>query len=330
MYRKTFIAEFGILYIISMSYIYLITNKVNGKQYVGQHHYDGEGMDVSYKGSGVLLRQAYKKYGVENFTMEVIEYCSDASLDSLEVKYISDYNTKTPNGYNLTDGGGGCKGKKYTDEQIENMRIAQNRPEVRAKHREWATGRVQSEDAKKKLSDKAKERYKNPEKRKEIAEHLNRIRPKSPKEKIFICPLKLAYLNSKRPLLQELADVFDCDKRIVKKRAEKYGIKLNLRNGWDGKKHTEEYKNKMSKRMTGRVVSEETKEKLSLSHSGKSVEKLRKPIKQIDIKTNEIIKVWDGITIAANELKISNSSISTCLSGKYKTAGGYRWEYVQK
>lgn len=310
-----------------MSYIYLITNKVNGKQYVGQHHYDGEGMDASYKGSGVLLKQAYKKYGVENFTMEVIEYCSDASLDYLEVKYISDYNTKTPNGYNLTDGGGGCKGKTYTLEQKENMKKAQNRPEVKAKKSEWATGRVQSEDAKKKMSDKAKERYKNPEKRKEIAEHLNRIRPKNPKEKIFICPLKLAYLNSKRPLLQELADVFGCDYRIVKKRAEKYGIKLNLRNGWDGKKHTEEYKQKMSEMMTGRILSEETKEKLSLSHRGKSVEKLRKPIKQIDIKTNEIIKVWDSITNAASQLKIKQSSISTCLSGKYRTAGGYRWEY---
>lgn len=251
-----------------MSYIYLITNKVNGKQYVGQHHYDGEGMDASYKGSGVLLKQAYKKYGVENFTMEIIEYCSDFYLDSLEVKYISDYNTKTPNGYNLTDGGGGCAGKKYTDEQIENMRIAQNRPEVKAKKSEWATGRVKSEDAKKKMSKKAKERYKNPEKRKEIAEHLKRVRPKIRKERIFICPLKLAYLNSKRPLLMELAKSFECDYRIVKRRAEKYGIKLNIRPAWEGKKHTEEYKQKISEMMTGRIVSEETRKKLSEARKG--------------------------------------------------------------
>lgn len=310
-----------------MSYIYLITNRVNGKRYIGQHHYDGEGIDISYKGSGKLLKQAYEKYGTENFTMEVLEFCSDASLDSLEVKYITEYNTKTPNGYNITDGGGGCAGRKYTDEQIENMRIAQNRPEVKAKKREWATGRVQSDEAKKKVSEKAKERYKNPEKRKEITEHLNRIRPKSQKERIFICPLKLAYLNSKRPLLLELAKAFECDYRIVKRRAEKYGIKLNIRPAWEGKKHTEEYKQKISEFMTGRIVSEETKEKLSLSHSGKSVEKLRKPIKQIAVNTNEIIKVWDGITIAANELKISQSTISSCLSGKRKTAGGYRWEY---
>lgn len=231
-----------------MSYIYLVTNRINGKQYVGQHHYDGEGIDNSYKGSGVLLRQAYKKYGVENFTIEVIEYCSDASLDYLEVKYISVYNTKIPNGYNLTDGGGGCVGKKYTDEQIENMRIAQNKPELKAKKRELMTGRVKSEDTKKKMSDKAKERYKNPEKRKEITEHLNRIRSKSHKERIFICPLKLAYLNKQNKYLYELEEEFKCDKRIIKRRADKYGIKLKPRHPFSGRKHSDETKKIMSEK----------------------------------------------------------------------------------
>lgn len=324
-------------------------------------------MDVLYKGSGVLLKKAYRKYGCENFTIEVIEFCADASLDSLEVKYITEYNTKTPNGYNITDGGRGCAGKKWTDEQRENMRIAQNRPELKAKRSEQMTGRAISEDAKKKLSDKAKERYKNPEKRKEIAEHLNRIRPKSPKEKIFICPLKLAYLNSKRPLLQELADAFDCDKRIVKKRAEKYGIKLNLRNGWDGKKHTAEYKQKMSEVMTGRIVSEETRKKLSEAMKGREPKPMseetrqklsnslkgrvfsdewkqrlsasltgkpkiseRKPVRQIDKTTNETIAEWSCIKDAANTLGIAHADISKCCKGKAKTCGGYKWEYINE
>lgn len=312
-----------------MSYIYLVTNRINGKQYVGQHHYDGEGMDASYKGSGVLLRQAYKKYGVENFTIEVIEYCSDSCLDSLEVKYISDYNTKTPNGYNLTDGGGGCVGKKYTDEQIENMRIAQNRPEVKAKKSELATGRVKSEDTKKKLSDKAKERYKNEEYHEKIKEHLREIQPLTHKERIFICPLKLAYLNTKNLLLSELGDEFGCDFRIVKRRAEKYGIELNPRHPWTGRKHTEEHKKMMSERMKNHVVTEETRKKLSLSKIGKSNEKTRKQILQINKETDEVIKVWDGVILASKELKIHQSSISSCLSGNYKTAGGYKWKYKE-
>ena len=42
-------------------YIYLITNKINGKQYIGQHY--GE-LEDSYFGSGVLITKAIEKYGI--------------------------------------------------------------------------------------------------------------------------------------------------------------------------------------------------------------------------------------------------------------------------
>lgn len=88
-----------------MSYIYLVTNKLNGKQYVGQHRYDGDGLDPKYMGSGVALWQAYDKYGIENFDMELLEECDDEDLNPLEQLYIEHYNTFSPNGYNLTTGG---------------------------------------------------------------------------------------------------------------------------------------------------------------------------------------------------------------------------------
>lgn len=190
-----------------MNYIYLVTNQINGKQYIGQHHYDGDGIDVSYKGSGKLLKQAYQKYGISNFKIEILEYCTDTSIDELEIKWIRELNTQTPNGYNIRSGGNG-----------------------------W------SESDRLYLSSKAKERYKDPQKRKEIAEHLARVKPKEHKEKIFICPLKLAYLNTQQLFLQELGNVFGCDKRIVKRRAEKYGIKLNPRHPWSGRTHSEKTK----------------------------------------------------------------------------------------
>lgn len=99
----------------------------------------------------------------------------------------------------------------------------------------------------KKISDAAYKRYENEEYHNKIKDHLNKLRPTiQRKEKFFICPLLLAYYNTKRYYLYELAELFKCDFRIVKKRAKKYGIKLNLRKGWEGKKHTDETKRKMS------------------------------------------------------------------------------------
>lgn len=110
-----------------MSYIYLVTNKLNGKQYVGQHKYDGVGIDPKYMGSGVALLNAYEKYGIENFSMELLEECPDEDLNPLEQLYIEHYNTFGNNGYNLTKGGGGQYGFKKSKELIERQskKIAQ-------------------------------------------------------------------------------------------------------------------------------------------------------------------------------------------------------------
>jgi hypothetical protein len=76
-----------------MRYIYITTNKVNGKKYLGQrkipkgktHEND------SYLGSGTLLLKAIKKYGKDNFSKEVIHLCTtQKEADYLEIKEIND------------------------------------------------------------------------------------------------------------------------------------------------------------------------------------------------------------------------------------------------
>lgn len=58
------------------------------------------------------------------------------------------------------------------------------------------------------------------------------------------------------------------------------------------------------------------------------VDKTRKEIYQYD-KNNNFIKSYENITIASKETGIGRTSISNCLNGYSKTAGGYKWKKSQ-
>lgn len=63
-----------------------------------------------------------------------------------------------------------------------------------------------------------------------------------------------------------------------------------------------------------------------------AAKKRRKKIKQIDAETGQVIKNWDSIREAAISVvgKIKGSTcIIGALKGKYKTAYGYKWEYLK-
>ena len=71
------------------------------------------------------FHNAIRKYGEEEFVWEVLDYCifSDLLLD-LEKFYIKKYNSKVPNGYNLTDGGEGLSGHKFSKAHRERLSMA--------------------------------------------------------------------------------------------------------------------------------------------------------------------------------------------------------------
>ena len=89
-------------------YIYKITNKVNGKSYIGQTRYTIEfrWRQHIHKKDNTYFHNAIKKYGVDNFIVEKLEECNIEDLNEREIYYIAKYNT-FKDGYNLTIGGNG-------------------------------------------------------------------------------------------------------------------------------------------------------------------------------------------------------------------------------
>lgn len=79
----------------------------------------------------------------------------------------------------------------------------------------------------------------------------------------------------------------------------------------------------------GRKMTEEQRLRLSVSKKGKYTggnNPFAKSVKQLD-KQGNVIKLWDSISEASRELEISVTSISNCLKGLSKTAGGFIWHY---
>lgn len=132
---------------------YKIEHVESGKMYIGitsktvQHRWKVHLMDANFTKSKYKshLHNAIKKYGKDAFTIKtLIKKNSWEEICEWEKQTIQGLNTKTPNGYNLADGGRG------------------------------ACGLIRTNDFKKKLSKSKKEFYADPEKRKEQGERSKR------------------------------------------------------------------------------------------------------------------------------------------------------------
>ena len=89
-----------------IGYIYMTTNLVNGKRYIGRK-YSPTFLGTKYLGSGKHLKNAIKKYGKENFTVKMIDSCNSSEELYLKEEYwISQYNAvKSEEFYNHSPGG---------------------------------------------------------------------------------------------------------------------------------------------------------------------------------------------------------------------------------
>lgn len=180
--------------------IYLLTNKINNKVYVGQTWLPlkarmGPG-GCNYKNS-VYLYSAIKKYGSENFIYQSLAYCeTQKESDITEVLFISQYDSRNSKiGYNLKEGGSvgkhstetkakigiAIKNKKWSPEALlgrsiagklwkgrkrgpqdkdRKQQTAENMKEWHANNTHPMTGKTQSEEAISKMRNATKEQWK--------------------------------------------------------------------------------------------------------------------------------------------------------------------------
>jgi group I intron endonuclease len=140
-----------------MGKIYLITNTINNKVYVGQtkHSIEYRFKEHQHPSKKTTITQAIQKYGKENFTVELLEECNIHNLDERETFYIEKYNSYKE-GYNNTIGGG--------------SQYIAHTPEVKQKLSISAKGKLTGDknpakrpEVRKKISDAQKKRVENGE-----------------------------------------------------------------------------------------------------------------------------------------------------------------------
>lgn len=90
-------------------YLYRITNKVNGKKYIGITNNYKKRWNNHKNGSSknMVIGRAIEKYGVDNFIFEIVyKGLSLEEANQLEIETINNEGTLVPNGYNVSKGGG--------------------------------------------------------------------------------------------------------------------------------------------------------------------------------------------------------------------------------
>lgn len=149
--------------------IYCITNKENGKQYIGQSVdcFERWKQHATSKKGSTGIKGAIMKHGVDQFVFEILEECDRDKLNEREIFYIKERETMSPLGYNLTSGGG--QGHEKSAELKKKISAAgmgrTHSPETKAKMSAAAMGhtrnvgikkRPMSEEQKVKISESLK------------------------------------------------------------------------------------------------------------------------------------------------------------------------------
>ena len=306
------------------NYTYMVTNKINGKVYVGSHSWDKEGIDPNYYGSGTAITRAVKKYGKENFQVEVLYYYNTIEeCRADEERILTEYDVKNcPHSYNLKNSAIGftskdVKGRILSEEhkqKISQANKGKNNSQYGKRGKDSPNyGKHHTAESRKKMSE-AQKGEKHPlygkhlseETRKKISQaHKGKTVSEETRKKI-----SQAFKGEKHPLYGKRG-----------KDSPRYG-----------KHHTEDAKRKMSESKKGEnnpnygkhpTHTEETRKKLSEANNYRKT-----PIVAID--KNGKVKIFESKRECARQLNLNRGNIYNCLRGRCKTCKGYTFKYVEE
>lgn len=211
--------------------IYKITNLINNKIYIGQSSIIELRWSTEKAGNcGKKLKNAFLKYGTENFKFEIIEECSQEELNEKEMFYIKKFNS-VQEGYNITLGG---EGYRLYENSEENRK--QKLKEYRIKNKEYYS--LLSKQYRKEHLEEIKQyekeyRENNTDKiktyRKENKQHLKELNVQQyKKDKDIICFFENEFINYnalRAKLIYRTGSGKDAKNYIVKFQLTK--VKLN-------------------------------------------------------------------------------------------------------
>lgn len=182
------------------NFVYLTTNLIDGKQYVGEYSTDDMtcAKTKNYIGSGVYIARSKKIHGRKNFIRKNLEFfpTKKAAFDAQE-KYITQFHTLVPAGYNISPKGGlrinGCHSQETKDQISRSNKGKHSKPIHSQEYKDhmskrmegnfWNVGKTRSEELKKQIRDKTKNVKKSEETKKNMKEGWKTREPMTDKTK---------------------------------------------------------------------------------------------------------------------------------------------------
>jgi group I intron endonuclease len=284
--------------------IYKITSPSN-KIYIGQS-WDIDKRKIYYKNSlckeQPKIYNSIKKYGWMNHKFEIIEEVDTLNqniLNEKEVYWIKFYRNIGFELLNLREGGSNGKHSLESKNKIG--------LKVKGKNN-GMYGKTHTDESKKLISQTHKGKKISLKTRKKISEGIK---------------------GKKNPMYGKTHS-YEI-KKVISNKMKNHLLDKNNHPMY-GKHHTNEAKKKISDANLGKSISKEIKDKISksLKHRKKNVNQILKRQKKVVQfnKINNFIKVWDSIKEAGDKLKINKAGIVSCCKGRLKTAGGFKWSYL--
>lgn len=126
--------------------VYKITNKINGKAYIGQtteslrRRWSRHCREESHC---TVLKNAIKKYGREAFSVKTL-FTTDSmqDLNHMESYFINKFNSLTPNGYNMTSGGSNPAATLEVKRKLSILNSGENHPMFGKQHSEYSKKKI--------------------------------------------------------------------------------------------------------------------------------------------------------------------------------------------